>query len=38
MRARMRRHSSAGPGIPNRSTVLMARSNATHAITLEWVK
>ena len=31
-------HSSTGPSRPNSSAVLMARSMATHAMTLEWVK
>ena len=32
------RHRSTGPSSPNSSTPFTARSNATHAITLEWAK
>ena len=35
---RMARQRSTGPSVPYSSTVRMARSMATHAITLEWVK
>jgi hypothetical protein len=35
---RIARHSSTGPNRPKDSTDLIARSNATQAISLEWVK
>ena len=38
MSSRMSRQRSSGPGRPNSSALLIARSKATQAITLEWVK
>ena len=36
--SRIARHRSTGPSRSRRSTVFTARSNATHAMTFEWVK